>query len=140
MIFKLGLNNILIISLFIVCVIAKKLKLSVYFESLCPDSRLFITRQLTPTYAVLNKIFDIDLVPYGNSNWSYSETSKEVFFQCQHGQLECQGNKIQVNSNWSLSIFLFVQRVVKYNYFQFSDRNLILVFVVFKLKSWSIRL
>ena len=99
MIFKLGLNNILIISLFIVCVIAKKLKLSVYFESLCPDSRLFITRQLTPTYAVLNKIFDIDLVPYGNSNWSYSETSKEVFFQCQHGQLECQGNKIQVNSN-----------------------------------------
>jgi len=44
------------------------LKLTVYYESLCPDSIRFITKQLYPTYQKL--AFDVEFVPYGKADVS----------------------------------------------------------------------
>ena len=43
------------------------LKVGVYFESLCPDSKAFITTQLHPTFGKLGKYLDVDFYPYGNA-------------------------------------------------------------------------
>ncbi|KAF7667835.1 hypothetical protein LDENG_00044930 [Lucifuga dentata] len=38
-----------------------------YYESLCPFSRVFITEQLFPTWTMLQDIMTVTLVPYGNA-------------------------------------------------------------------------
>lgn len=100
------------ISILLLCltsgVISSKVRLGVHFESLCPDSRRFVNQQLTPTFALLSDVLDIDLVPFGNSRYTYDPITKDVSFECQHGIQECFGNKIQVIlSNHSL-FFNFV--------------------------------
>ena len=46
------------------------LKVGVYFESLCPDSKAFITTQLHPTFGKLGKYMDVSFFPYGNAEVS----------------------------------------------------------------------
>ena len=46
---------------------ADKVKLTLYFESLCPDCKNFFRTQLTKTYTNLVDIMDLTLVPYGNA-------------------------------------------------------------------------
>lgn len=42
---------------------------TVYYESLCPDSKAFIVEQLTPVVrSPLGKYVDLMLVPYGKSS------------------------------------------------------------------------
>lgn len=67
-------------------------KVSVYYESLCPDSVAFIDDQLVPTFRKLSKAIDIDLVPYGKAN--QSQHKDHWAFTCQHGVDECKGNKL----------------------------------------------
>lgn len=38
-----------------------------YYESLCPDCRVFITQQFFPTWTMLQDIMTVTLVPYGNA-------------------------------------------------------------------------
>lgn len=45
-----------------------RVSVTLYYESLCPDSRYFITQQLFPTWMMLQDIMSITLVPYGNAN------------------------------------------------------------------------
>uniref|UniRef100_H3CXW0 Gamma-interferon-inducible lysosomal thiol reductase n=1 Tax=Tetraodon nigroviridis TaxID=99883 RepID=H3CXW0_TETNG len=40
---------------------------AVYYQSLCPGSRLFISRQLFPTWSLLQDIMAVTLVPYGHA-------------------------------------------------------------------------
>ncbi len=94
--FTLCSIQLLVLFLLNACEGKGKVKLGVYLESLCPDSRRFINKQLTPTFKILSEIFDIDFVPFGNSEYTYNTTTKEVLFKCQHGFQECYGNKIQV--------------------------------------------
>ncbi|PSN55774.1 hypothetical protein C0J52_02495, partial [Blattella germanica] len=70
-------------------------KVSVYYEALCPDSIGFIKNQLYPTWLELTEEnLEPDFVPYGkatqrqapNGTWS---------FQCQHGPQECKSNMEQ---------------------------------------------
>ncbi|XP_065351021.1 GILT-like protein 1 [Cloeon dipterum] len=70
-------------------------KVSVYYESLCPDSIAFIRDQYHSTYQQLgSSSITVDFLPYGkathtqdgNGNWN---------FDCQHGPEECRGNKVQ---------------------------------------------
>jgi len=68
-------------------------RLSIYYESICPDSRRFVLNQLVPAYDKLSKYLDIDLVPFGNANVSYPNHDFKPYFQCQHGPNECYGNK-----------------------------------------------
>lgn len=45
----------------------EKVKVSVYYEALCPDSKFFITYQLVPVFGELKDFLIIDLVPYGKA-------------------------------------------------------------------------
>uniref|UniRef100_H2LWH7 Gamma-interferon-inducible lysosomal thiol reductase n=1 Tax=Oryzias latipes TaxID=8090 RepID=H2LWH7_ORYLA len=66
--------------------------ITLYYETLCPDCRIFISEQLFPTWLMLKDIMSVTLVPYGNAQEVQSPTSS---FICQHGEPECKGNMIQ---------------------------------------------
>uniref|UniRef100_A0A3Q4NC03 Gamma-interferon-inducible lysosomal thiol reductase n=1 Tax=Neolamprologus brichardi TaxID=32507 RepID=A0A3Q4NC03_NEOBR len=67
---------------------------TLYYESLCPDCREFITQQLFPTWTMLQDIMAVTLVPYGNAKVHQSFLSNSPF-TCQHGEPECRGNMIE---------------------------------------------
>ncbi|KAK9887911.1 hypothetical protein WA026_000214 [Henosepilachna vigintioctopunctata] len=69
-------------------------KVSIYYESLCPDSIDFIRDELFPNYEALKDRIFIDFVPYGKASQSKSSNG-EWLFRCQHGSPECRGNKYQ---------------------------------------------
>uniref|UniRef100_A0A8D8WZG4 Gamma-interferon-inducible lysosomal thiol reductase n=1 Tax=Cacopsylla melanoneura TaxID=428564 RepID=A0A8D8WZG4_9HEMI len=71
------------------------IKVSVYYEALCPDSRNFILHQLVPTYERGPRIVDYELVPYGKAKTEeLVPPGNHYKFQCQHGSVECYANKI----------------------------------------------
>lgn len=49
---------------------AGRVKVSVYYEALCSDSRFFILKQLIPAYETVPSIIQLDLVPYGKAKVS----------------------------------------------------------------------
>ncbi|XP_071450061.1 GILT-like protein 1 [Hetaerina americana] len=67
----------------------------IYYESLCPDSMAFITKQFYPTYKKMAKYMKVNFIPYGNSNTTKDEVTGVLSFVCQHGPDECFGNKVQ---------------------------------------------
>ena len=66
---------------------------AVYYETLCPDSRDFIVKQLKPTVNHLRDLTGIyfDIVPYGKANTTVGPDGS-ITFQCQHGPAECERN------------------------------------------------
>ena len=60
---------------------AEPVKVALYYESLCPGCREFLTHQLYPAYKKLYStgILDITLVPYGNAYVSYQFFSYYLF-------------------------------------------------------------
>jgi interferon, gamma-inducible protein 30 len=73
---------------------AQKVPVTVYYESLCPDSQAFITQQLYPVMtSPLGRFVELKLVPFGKSN--YTTIGSDTQFTCHHGPNECYGNKIQ---------------------------------------------
>jgi hypothetical protein len=40
---------------------------TVYYESMCPDSKYFIRHQLVPTVEKISEILDFKLIPYGKA-------------------------------------------------------------------------
>ncbi|KAM6948775.1 LOW QUALITY PROTEIN: gamma-interferon-inducible lysosomal thiol reductase [Aplochiton taeniatus] len=68
-------------------------QVELYFESLCPGCRAFLTQQLFPTFAMLLEIMTVTLVPFGNANEKFD--GKNYIFTCQHGEQECLGNMIE---------------------------------------------
>ncbi|CAG0915333.1 unnamed protein product [Notodromas monacha] len=68
-------------------------KIQIYYESLCPDSRSFIVTQLLPCVERFpTHVLDVELIPYGKAETIRS--SDDYTFECQHGPLECEGNKV----------------------------------------------
>ncbi|KAG8198797.1 hypothetical protein JTE90_007101 [Oedothorax gibbosus] len=55
----------------------EKVKLDVYYETNCPDSMRFITRQLYPVYLEMKDAIDIQLVPFGKASETYDTVSKK---------------------------------------------------------------
>lgn len=45
-------------------------QVSVYYETLCPDSISFIVHQLYPGYYALKEYIDLELVPWGHASVS----------------------------------------------------------------------
>ncbi|CAH1153638.1 unnamed protein product [Phaedon cochleariae] len=72
--------------------IIHKVKVSVHYEALCPDSKFFITYHLLPTFEDLEDFLILDLVPYGKAQTM--ESNGKITFLCQHDALECFANKI----------------------------------------------
>ena len=71
-----------------------RVKVSVYYETLCPDSIAFIRYQLFPTFEAIPEILNADLVPFGKASYKV-EDDGNVTFRCQHGPRECGGNMMQ---------------------------------------------
>ncbi|XP_031634103.1 GILT-like protein 1 [Contarinia nasturtii] len=69
-----------------------KVHVTIFYESLCPDSIRFIKNQLEPNYRNFEPYVDIEFVPFGKSK-SLTQ-GHGVGFTCQHGPDECSGNKI----------------------------------------------
>ncbi|KAL3272566.1 hypothetical protein HHI36_014036 [Cryptolaemus montrouzieri] len=69
-------------------------RVSIYYECLCPDSINFINNQLYPNYQNLKDKITVDFVPYGKASQTKSSEGSWTF-RCQHGPDECRGNKYQ---------------------------------------------
>jgi len=91
-----------------------RVKIFLYFESLCPGCKEFITSSFKEAVYTANfeKICDYQLFPYGNAREKFVD-GKWVF-TCQHGPNECYGNlvetcalaKIKFNDNYKFIICL----------------------------------
>ena len=57
----------------------EKVNITVYYESLCPDSIEFITAQLYPTYQSFEKYLNVEFIPFGNA-----EVYNHHSFSCLH--------------------------------------------------------
>ncbi|CAK56197.1 unnamed protein product (macronuclear) [Paramecium tetraurelia] len=73
-----------------------KIKISLYIESLCPDTTRFIQSSLlkalkTPSF---DELVELRFVPYGKASQN-QQSNGSIIFKCQHGDLECFGNKLQ---------------------------------------------
>jgi len=63
---------------------------SLYYESLCPYCKSWISDELIPTYEKLQNYMTVEFVPYGNAQ--QQEDGDTWTFTCQHGPRECTGN------------------------------------------------
>ncbi len=75
-----------------------KVNFTLYYETLCPDCRQFMTTELYKAYQSVLDIVNMTLVPYGNAHESYQPSTQRYQFTCQHGADECEGNLIHVKS------------------------------------------
>lgn len=66
-----------------------KVKIAVYYESLCPDSKQFVTNTLARSFDP--NIMTVRFIPFGKAQ--ISPDGEE--YECQHGDLECARNRIQ---------------------------------------------
>lgn len=82
---------------------ASKVNFELYYESLCPDCKEFITKQLYPTYQAIGSVINITLVPYGNAE--EQKRGDHYEFTCQHGKEECVGNLIETCAIYVLKSF-----------------------------------
>uniref|UniRef100_A0A1E1VZX2 Gamma-interferon-inducible lysosomal thiol reductase n=1 Tax=Pectinophora gossypiella TaxID=13191 RepID=A0A1E1VZX2_PECGO len=73
-----------------------KVKIRVYYEALCPDSKFFFMRHLAPVTEKLSDFIDVTLVPYGKATTKMKKG--QYYFTCQHGEEECYANKIHACS------------------------------------------
>ncbi|VVB01375.1 unnamed protein product [Arabis nemorensis] len=68
-----------------------KVKLNLYYESLCPGCQEFIVDGLVKVFdSDLHTITDLTLVPFGNA-----KISDNLTVACQHGEEECKLNAIE---------------------------------------------
>ncbi|XP_010450256.1 PREDICTED: gamma-interferon-inducible-lysosomal thiol reductase [Camelina sativa] len=68
-----------------------KVKLNLYYESLCPSCQNFIVHYLGKVFSTdLHTITDLKLVPFGNAH-----VSDDLTVTCQHGEEECKLNALE---------------------------------------------
>ncbi|KAJ8962107.1 hypothetical protein NQ318_018061 [Aromia moschata] len=68
-------------------------KVSLYYEALCPYSHEFIANQLYPGYETIGDFLELELIPYGKAK--HKRVHDKWQLTCQHGPKECYANKIQ---------------------------------------------
>ncbi|CEF60543.1 Gamma-interferon-inducible lysosomal thiol reductase [Strongyloides ratti] len=67
----------------------KPIKISLMFEALCPYCQRFITNHLGPIYNQFKNYIQLELVPWGNARFM-----RNGQISCNHGQKECDANKL----------------------------------------------
>jgi len=91
------MSNLLVSCIFLVgfsSAFAKMIDVAVYYESLCPDSKAFITKELSKAMDDEKLAAHINLKMYSAGKSSYTLSGKDYNFVCHHGPEECKGNKI----------------------------------------------
>lgn len=73
-----------------------RVNFTLYYETLCPDCRQFVSTQVWKAYHSILNITNFAVVPYGNARETYDSSSQQYVFTCQHGAQECLGNIIHV--------------------------------------------
>lgn len=75
---------------------APKVKVDVYMEAACPGCQFFTTHVLVPVMQEegMSSITDLNIIPAGNAELKVDEQSNKEVVQCQHGEGECEGNRI----------------------------------------------
>jgi len=75
---------------------APKVKVDVYMEAACPGCQFFTTHVLVPVMEEegMASITDLNVIAAGNAEVKTDEESNEEVVSCQHGEGECEGNKI----------------------------------------------
>ena len=75
---------------------ASKVKVDLYYESLCPYCRDLINGSFAEAYKAEGflDMAEVNYWPYGNAHETQTE-SGEWDFSCQHGDAECQYNMIE---------------------------------------------
>uniref|UniRef100_A0A1I8AVV2 Saposin A-type domain-containing protein n=1 Tax=Steinernema glaseri TaxID=37863 RepID=A0A1I8AVV2_9BILA len=67
----------------------RPVKLTLMYEALCPYCQKFITHQLGNIYNQFQNVMELELVPWGNSR-----LMRNGQISCNHGQKECDANKL----------------------------------------------
>lgn len=71
------------------------INLTLFYETLCPDTRKFVLEELVPTYrSALQSHINLELVPFGNAKF-HTDDNGQRKVECQHGEEECYGNRLQ---------------------------------------------
>ncbi|KAH7639322.1 gilt-like protein [Dermatophagoides farinae] len=70
---------------------SKKVKVSVYYETICTACRKHFLGVVVPARKAIGDYMDLELVPYGNARM-YPQVHR---IYCQHGDSECYGNACQ---------------------------------------------
>ncbi|KAF2537460.1 hypothetical protein F2Q68_00020410 [Brassica cretica] len=86
-----------------------KVKLNLYYESLCPGCRVFIVNYLVKIFdSDLHTVTDLKLVPFGNA-----KVSDNLTVTCQHGEEECKLNAVEACAirTWPDSHYSFMRCV-----------------------------
>jgi len=94
----------------------QKVNVTVFYETLCPDSRHFVLRQLYPTWQKVPEIMDINYRPWGKA---YFSQDGPYSFTCQHGPTECEGNIVHncaVKYVPEASLLPYINCMMKDNY------------------------
>ncbi|XP_045594861.1 gamma-interferon-inducible lysosomal thiol reductase [Procambarus clarkii] len=88
-----GAVHVLLALLVATAAAQEPVKVSVFFETLCPDSIAFFNSQLEPAWNTIRDIMEVDLTAYGFA--TATPSGDGYVFDCQHGDDECQGNKVE---------------------------------------------
>ena len=73
-----------------------KVKVSLYYESLCPFCDKYIVEQLYPTYQKLGRHTDLDYIPYGNAKTTYHPSNSSYTFIASMDQRSAWATRFKV--------------------------------------------
>jgi len=75
---------------------APKVNVEMYMEAACPGCQFFTTHVLVPVLEEegMADITDLHVIAAGNADIKNDEKTKTEVVECQHGEGECEGNKI----------------------------------------------
>jgi len=81
----------------VISVDASPVKVELFYESLCPGCRHFITTMLYPTFDKLRDtgVMQVAMYPYGNAKQAQNPDGSWNF-TCQHDAPECNGNLLEI--------------------------------------------
>ncbi len=82
-----------------------KIKVNIYYETLNLATRNYINRQIAPFYHIIEDMVELDLIPYGNTQYDNSDGNHN--FTCSSGDDQCIANRIQVSQYSLLKDFCF---------------------------------
>jgi len=69
----------------------RRVDVTYYMESLCPDCAMFGVNELDAAIGNLSEYMNLEIVPYGNARYN----AKTDSVKCQHGPEECEMNTIE---------------------------------------------